>query len=36
MSKNSHRQNYEVLKEWIEYMKKRGSIKVKKKSKPLY
>jgi len=36
MSKNSPRQNYQALKEWVEVMKKKGSIKTKKKSKPLY
>lgn len=36
MSKNSQKQTYQASKEWVEWMKKRGKIKYKKKNKPLY
>jgi hypothetical protein len=36
MSKNSAKQTIEQSKSWTEWMIKKGSIKIKKKSIPLY
>lgn len=36
MGKNSMKQTVEQSKEWRNWMIKRGSLKIKKKSKPLY
>ena len=36
MSKNSTQQTVEQIKEWRQWMIKRGSLKIKKKTKPLY
>lgn len=36
MSKNSMKQTVEQSQEWRKWMINRGSLKIKKKSKPLY